>query len=205
MRKPQRIVRPKLNCRGAARECRCRRGVDTMAAAPQPLGWLIATPVMCLLELGLALPLGRQSERPGLSTTKRRLGAGFSSEDHCSVFWARPSARAMAPATPSCTDEELIRYGLRMTRRVGSGHPQLRSHAPCRRLQEREPRQTSHGRRSQGLRCHQNCRPSRRSLPYTRYLLRRRSNGKISRGNSDHGEPVRRVIFGNVLRLSITS
>ena len=68
--------------------------------------------------------------------------------------------------------------------------PQFRSHAPCCRLQGREPCQTSHRRPKQRLRCLQNGRPSQRSLSYPRYLLRRRSNGKISRGSSNHGEPV---------------
>src|SRR5579862_4790563 len=98
MRSPRRITRPRLNCRGAEGECRRPRGVDTMAVAPQHLGWPIATPVMHLSELGLALPLEQQSALPGLSTTERRLGAGFSSEVRCSVSWAQRLGQLTAPA-----------------------------------------------------------------------------------------------------------
>ena len=204
MRPQRRIARPKRDCRGAARECRSHRGVDITGAATQPLGSLIATRGMCLSELGSALPLGRQSERSQLPKTASRLGTRSASEDRCSLSSARPSAQVTGPATPSSTGEELIRYGLRMTRRVVSGHPQFRSHAPYCRLQGRESCQTSHERPKQRLQRHQNCRPSWRSVPYKRHLLRRRSNGKISRGSSNHGEPVRRGISGNVLSLNIT-
>jgi hypothetical protein len=201
---PRRIARPKLSRGGAAQECRCHGNVDTTVAATQRLGWPIATQVTYLSELELALLLERQSVPWGLSTTELRLGTGFSSGDRYSHYSERQSVRVTARAIPSCTEEELIRDGRRMMRRVVSGRPPIRrALSQGHRVQPRQPCPGSHGRPKQGLQRHQTYRPCQRGLPQTRYPPRRRSNGKTSRGSSNHGEPVRRLICGKVLSLRI--
>src|SRR5690242_13980154 len=158
---PQRTARPKLNCRGAAGECRYHPGADTTGAATQHHGWPTATQVMCLSERGLALSLGRQLVRLGPSTMERPLETAFLSGARCLLCSARPSARVTVRAILLCTEEELIPYGPRRTRRELFGHPQFRrTREPCFRLQESQPCRAGHERPKQALQRHQKYRPS---------------------------------------------
>ena len=164
MRPPRGMANLRLNCVATAGACRYHASVDTTGAATKQHGRPTATQVMCLSELALALQLGQQSARSGLSKTASRLGTRFSSEGRCSLSSARPSARVTAPAIPSCTGEELIQYGLRMTRRVTSDHPQWRRTRQLdHRLHGSHPCPPGYATSEQALQLPQKCRPGKSS------------------------------------------